>query len=823
MVCTLTPFGTRIVGPRFRIAAGVLVIALVTTYATCAVHAETVALWLFDEQVGLYPSCLLSDAGPSDRPLVLGPGGQIAEGKYGHALDPVEQPKLKLSLSDRLTGVERPPKADPSRKVPPMDWGNANFCALMTRGEKHLRQEVGFASATETRLNLGDFDWTVEFWYLPVRKGDSDGIVLEIGQGPRGENDHVTQLLLNADQRGFTLINEPSATRLLIPSAPAALANESAAWHHLAFVYDAAGHQLRHYVDGKLQPLPKKCELKPLEPGGEDYLSVGRDGTWKHPLPGRIDELRISDVQVYRDNFVSPQSFSKYNRPTYQPPKLKGGPPLLFADGLKDKKVVPLGGRKYLFIDDALVAQRQNISFNVNPPRFAEKVLENVRNHLVVWEDDNGLIRMYFRADHGRLAVATSRDGVHWEKPDIRADSDGGRNVVIDDPVGLGTIFIDPNAPPDERIKYITGYDGRAVFIYTSPDGYHFERNETAALPFRAASQSIAYYDDQRQKYVAFHRTDMPETVGGHTERSFVMTETTDPMRPWPFQPLSRDEQMEIGKHRRIGNKLPWYLDNGPLTPPGFGVEYPIVFAPEDGFDPIATDIYVPKNVKYAWAPDTYLAFPLMYFHYHDDGPATRQELGKRERERGSGTVETQIAVSRDGLHWKRYPRPAYLKIGRHAGYDIHKNYIAHGMVRRGEEIWQYYLGSEQYHSNWKKDGREAVFRVVQRLDGFISADTPYTGGTLTTRPLTFEGNRLLLNIDTGAAGYAQVGILDESGKPIDGFGVDDCVYINGDFIESPVEWLNKGADVSSLSGKPVQLVIRSRGTKLYSLQFVDR
>ena len=174
-----------------------------------------------------------------------------------------------------------------------------------------------------------------------------------------------------------------------------------------------------------------------------------------------------------------------------------------------------------------------------------------------------------------------------------------------------------------------------------------------------------------------------------------------------------------------------------------------------------------------------------MYFHYHDDGPQTRQELGKRDRNRGSGPLETQIAVSRDGLHWKRYPRPAYIKIGRHDGLDIHKNYIAHGMVHRGEEIWQYYLGSEQYHSSWGKGGREAVFRVVQRFDGFISADTPYTGGSFTTRPLTFAGNQLVLNIDTGATGYAQVGILDENGKPIEGFGVDDCIYINGDFIET--------------------------------------
>jgi hypothetical protein len=216
------------------------------------------------------------------------------------------------------------------------------------------------------------------------------------------------------------------------------------------------------------------------------------------------------------------------------------------------------------------------------------------------------------------------------------------------------------------------------------------------------------------------------------------------------------------------------------------------------------------------------LAFPITYFHYEEDGPATRQVLGHRDRKRGSGPLETQIATSRDGIHWKRLPRPPYIKIGRHDGFDVHKNYIAHGMVRRGDEIWQYYFGSEQYHSSWRQ-GREAIFRVVQRLDGFISADTPYTGGMMKTRPLRFEGSRLVLNVDTGATGYAQVGILNENGRSIDGFGVDDCVYINGDFIDTEVEWLHKGTDVSSLAGKPVQLVIRSRGTKLYSLQFVSR
>ena len=47
--------------------------------------------------------------------------------------------------------------------------------------------------------------------------------------------------------------------------------------------------------------------------------------------------------------------------------------------------------------------------------------------------------------------------------------------------------------------------------------------------------------------------------------------------------------------------------------------------------------------------------------------------------------LRTQLAVSRDGLNWRRYPRPAYVGIGEHAGRDVKTAYIAHGMVRRGD------------------------------------------------------------------------------------------------------------------------------------------
>jgi hypothetical protein len=90
----------------------------------------------------------------------------------------------------------------------------------------------------------------------------------------------------------------------------------------------------------------------------------------------------------------------------------------------------------------------------------------------------------------------------------------------------------------------------------------------------------------------------------------------------------------------------------------------------------------------------------------------------------------------------------------------------------------------------------------------------------LVTKPLTFTGNRLRLNVDTDAAGCAQVGFLDERGQPIPGYSVQDCVYVNGDAVDYAVEWLEKGQDVSSLAGKTVRVSFELHGAKLYAMQF---
>jgi hypothetical protein len=613
-------------------------------------ESTTIAFWSFDEQQGIYPSCVLTDLSENDYPLVLGPGGQIVDGKFGNALDAIEQPAVQISedTSKSNFGLARLPVPE-GRTQEPLSWFNANFTALMTSGEKHLRNQVGFPQVTTTQLNLGDFDWTIEFWFKPLRPSDDYGVVFEIGSGPRAENDTITALRLNADQTKFILANHGQGVLLSIPTK---LLNNS--WQHLAFVYDSGSNQLIHYVAGKAQALPDQYEIRKLPVGPEDYMTLARDGKWKHPLQGSIDELRFSTAMRYKNDFDPPASFS-YLHSMKRDTDLLKGPELLFDRAASPDIPIKLNDRKHLFIDDAMLDKNDGADFVVNPPRPAEIVMTNMegafRKHLSVIEDDNGQIRLYTTVDDDYLAVWISADGIHFNAPVLKnGQYKGNNNIVLHSKVGMGIVFKDPNAPPAERWKYISDYHRRAVSLFYSSDGLEFKRYKQPVLPFRSGSQCNIYYDDQKQVYTAFHRSDFGRTKTGDTQRDFVMTETADLLTPWPFKALSQDEAEARAAKMRTADLIPWYLDNGPLTPGGFSVEYPWIFSPVNDFDPRETDIYVPKAMKYPWAPDTYLSFPILYFHYEESEPVTRAALMDPNRQRGSGPLETQVAVSRNGV-----------------------------------------------------------------------------------------------------------------------------------------------------------------------------
>jgi len=838
--------------------------ALTLAAAATALRADTVALWLFDEQAGVYPSSVLADAGPGSHFLILGRGAELVPGKFGRALRPIPPPPLTMTTrspgSDADSGASavrfglHPPPAIPGRTQQPLVWANAHFAALTTRGDAHLRR-APLPNVTDSPLNLGSGNWTVEAWLRLDAPASDEAVLLELGTGPRGENDLVTRLGIAPRENAFFLAGlapvshpagAPAARRVEFPHPggppggaallfTATLAADRplprATWFHAAVVHTAAG-ELHLFVDGQRRA-SAAAQMIPLPRGDEAYLSVGRDGRWGRPFPGMIDELRISDHAVYAASFSPPASFSRLSA---QPrPAPLAGLPLLFPSGATPTAgaVLDLGSRRHLFLDAALLANSENLVFAARPPRVAEPVVEG-GGWISVVDAGPQDIRLYVNGPANSLAVLVSKDGVNFTAPDLgRGEFQGRKNIVVRDPASVGTVFLDRNGPLQERWKIVSGLRERGgIFVYTSADGFTWRRHETTSLPFWPGSAVNVFYDDQRQRYVIHNRTDYYRTAGGSTNRKSLLTEVTDLLLPWPFQPVTAEMTRAAtarGVRTHAEHLDPWWLDNGPLAPGGFGLEYPVAFEPDPRLDPIATDVYNTRAQKYPWADDAYVAFPLFFFHYHRDGPPQRQILGHPEEERGSGLVEAQLAVSRDGLAWTRYPRPAYVGIGDENGYPMMRSYVGYGLVRRGRQIWQHTATRSSYHDAYAKKAPapDVIHRLVQRVDGFVALEAPYTGGTFTTKPLRFSGNRLVLNVDTDATGYAQFGFVDERGTPIPGFSVDDCVYVNGDEIDYEVEWLAPGGrptkDLSALAGRTVQLVARLRGTSLYALQFIRR
>jgi hypothetical protein len=70
--------------------------------------------------------------------------------------------------------------------------------------------------------------------------------------------------------------------------------------------------------------------------------------------------------------------------------------------------------------------------------------------------------------------------------------------------------------------------------------------------------------------------------------------------------------------------------------------------------------------------------------------------------------------------------------------------------------------------------------------------------------------------------GTAFVELRDAEGKPIEGYTLDSCVEIGGNFIDQTVYW-NGNADVSPLAGKSIRIHFNLTRTKLYSFVFTDQ
>jgi hypothetical protein len=152
-----------------------------------------------------------------------------------------------------------------------------------------------------------------------------------------------------------------------------------------------------------------------------------------------------------------------------------------------------------------------------------------------------------------------------------------------------------------------------------------------------------------------------------------------------------------------------------------------------------------------------------------------------------------------------------------------------------GREMYIYYRGGDWLHG-WDRNEKNkqllteaglgasrnlaCISRVVSRRDGFTSARGTYAGGEFTTPVLKFSGRELVINVNTSATGMVRIAILDEAGRPIDGFTADQCDLIHTtNEINRVVSWKHN-RDVSTLAGKPIRIRFLVRNADLFAFQF---
>lgn len=482
-----------------------------------------------------------------------------------------------------------------------------------------------------------------------------------------------------------------------------------------------------------------------------------------------------------------------------------------------DGPILHVGSRKQLFIDKRFIRADEGIYVTMNQPVKMESVIRPEKPWELGWITGNGTVledqgtyRMWYpvlpptgpiadNADNALLCYAESDDGVYWTKPNLGIQEWQGskaNNILLQAGADTCSIFIDPRAADSEKYKLLAVFfrneqapNGPGIYIYASSDGLRWRLNPTVLFPFTPDTQNQAFYDARIDKYVIYVRAWNPlRTVG--------RVETDDILKPWPYTPSA----------------IP-YLLFGPNAAPAPSTEVDTAFA-YDERDPQPSDHYTSAAVPYPWAQDAYFMFPSAYRHYPGP-PAGRFE--------NDGPVDIQLASSRDGVTYQRVDRKPYIELGLAGTQDGGSLYMLVGLLRRGDEIYQYYGAFPFTHGAYKGLPEErrigAIMRVRQRLDGFVSADADMAGGSFTTPPLRFQGRQLTLNLNASAMGEVLVEVREATGEPIQGYTFADCDPLHRNHTALVVTW-NGSADVSTNADRPVQLTFRLRAAKLYAFQF---
>lgn len=468
-------------------------------------------------------------------------------------------------------------------------------------------------------------------------------------------------------------------------------------------------------------------------------------------------------------------------------------------------------------------ASKTTAEFTVGTPIKREIILEPTfpwetgmaHYYNVVWNGE--IYQMYYITHHDKIkkveedescrgttlernnffvCYAESRDGLHWEKPNLGLfEYEGSRdnNIILrsqDRKERKGFfdnfyVFIDENpaCPPEKRYKATAYRHTYKLSGWSSPDGIHFTEDTVFDLEGKFDSLNVCWWDKQLGKYVMYIRDfhDIPDGDINAGIRDARRVESDDFVH-WSEPALIRFPDTE---------------------------DYPI---------------YTSNITPYYRNPNILIGFPTRYEERKAWNDSFEQLCGKETRRKcmevhprmGLTVTDCVFMSSRDGINFHKCEEALFVPGPEWEANWIYGNsYPAYFMMETpaddGAGVELSMFVQDGYNRNPRFADR--LTRYTLRRDGFACYRAKYTGGEVVTVPFVFEGDELRLNFATSAKGYVYITIRDEeTGKE-----ATTCELF-GDSDNRLVHFEN--AAVADFAGKRVTLRFRMRDAKLYAFEF---
>ena len=518
---------------------------------------------------------------------------------------------------------------------------------------------------------------------------------------------------------------------------------------------------------------------------------------------------------------------------------------------------IEIGSTRQLFLDDHIVDTMDGVvrqfhrptRWEGNPVIQADQPWERggggvyLFGGTVMYDEEDGLFKMWYRTSLPMAASASralrepegvykacyavSDDGIYWHKPALGlTEFDGSRDNNLLPPSIEGmkqirrpNLIKDYEEPdPERRYKmlYMDNFKGKwALSKGFSRDGITWRMNVGTPHIFERpiAPNGILFgWDPRRREYVHYHRKSgtMPADVDGRrVRRKYAVMRTSSP----DFETWGHTEEAMAASET-----------DPPNWSPSHGVDLAGIL--------YADDLYV-------GAVDTVAAY-----HVEDAPPEQWERVYANEY----AEYRTELVMGRDGVAWRRAaPFWEFMRPGTWGAWDSDHIGMTKPILYQ-DDLLIYYSGSNvPMGSNVPGHPLSGVINTIRnrqwmahaiglaklRLDGFASMDAYEGGGVLTTKTMVFRGRRLEVNVRAPAAPFGQqlrpaspygafdVSILDDAGRPIEGYSSDRCDTFTGDERRHVVTW-GSNERVNALAGRPIRLRFHLRNAALYAFQFIQ-